>query len=175
MAVKFVPLDLLSHESVRAAVELVKDVTDHIDILINNAGVMATRKFVLSDDQVESQFAANYLSHFLLTNLLLKNGLIKTGGLILNVGSLGYQMADIEYTNINFSVCHSRLLTPRIQADKTSGRRNLQRLESLRTSKIRATTRHARPCKTLERQRHRSAYCASRCHTGELFACQLGN
>jgi NAD(P)-dependent dehydrogenase (short-subunit alcohol dehydrogenase family) len=83
--VKIVPLDLLSHKSVRAA-------------------VMATRKFVVSEDGVESQFAANYLSHFLLSVLMVKNGLIGSGAVILNVGSLGYQMADIEYDNVNFTV-----------------------------------------------------------------------
>ncbi|PVH97060.1 NAD(P)-binding protein [Periconia macrospinosa] len=101
--VKFVQLDLLSHKSVRDCVKQVKEITDHIDAIINNAGVMATRKFTLSEDNVESQFAVNYLSHFLLTNLLLREGLIKSGGLILNVGSLGYQMADIQLNDINYS------------------------------------------------------------------------
>ncbi|CAI6331429.1 unnamed protein product [Periconia digitata] len=101
--VKFVQLDLLSQKSVHDAVTQVKEATDHIDILINNAGVMAPRKFLLSQDGVESQFAANYLSHFLLTNLLLKSGLIRAGDLILNIGSLGYQMSDIQYDNINYS------------------------------------------------------------------------
>jgi NAD(P)-dependent dehydrogenase (short-subunit alcohol dehydrogenase family) len=99
-----VPLDLLSHKSVQDAVAHIKGITSHVDFLINNAGVMAPRKFVLSQDGVESQFAANYLSHFLLTNLLIRDGLIGSGGVILNVGSLGYQMADINYGDINFSV-----------------------------------------------------------------------
>jgi NAD(P)-dependent dehydrogenase (short-subunit alcohol dehydrogenase family) len=102
--VKIVPLDLLSHKSVRAAVKSIEQITPRVDFLINNAGVMATRKFVVSEDGVESQFAANYLSHFLLSVLMVKNGLIGSGAVILNVGSLGYQMADIEYDNVNFTV-----------------------------------------------------------------------
>lgn len=102
--VKVVSLDLLSHKSVHAAVESIKGITSHINFLINNAGVMATRRFALSEDNVESQFAANYLSHFLLTNLLVKDSLIGAGDVVLNVGSLGYQMADIDYENVNFSV-----------------------------------------------------------------------
>ncbi|KAH7387012.1 hypothetical protein DE146DRAFT_792067 [Phaeosphaeria sp. MPI-PUGE-AT-0046c] len=101
--VKVVTLDLLSHKSVHDAVAQIKGITSHVDFLINNAGVMATRKFVLSQDGIESQFAVNYLSHYLLTNLLVKDGLIGSGDVILNVGSLGYQMADINYDDVNFS------------------------------------------------------------------------
>jgi NAD(P)-dependent dehydrogenase (short-subunit alcohol dehydrogenase family) len=102
--VEFVPLDLSRHESVRKSVEAVKAVTENIDVLINNAGVMATRKFTLSYDGIESQFAINYLSPFLFTNLLLKEGIVSSGAVILNVGSLGYQMADIDFEDINFKV-----------------------------------------------------------------------
>ncbi len=102
--VKVVPLELGSNKSVRAAVEQVQALNNPIDFLINNAGVMATRTFILSQDGVESQFAANYLGHFLFTNLLLQKGLVTSGAVILNVGSLGYQMADIHYDNINFTV-----------------------------------------------------------------------
>ncbi|KAK3197387.1 hypothetical protein GRF29_216g19550 [Pseudopithomyces chartarum] len=102
VAVKIIEIDLLSNQSVRSAVEQIKELTSIVDILINNAGVMATRKFVLSEDGVESQFAANYLGHFLLTNLLLKERLVQSGGVVLNVGSLGYQMADITFDDFNF-------------------------------------------------------------------------
>lgn len=88
--VKFVELDHFSNASVRQAVKQIKALAQTIDILINNAGVMATRKFLLTEDRVESQFAANYLGPFLLTNLLLKEGVVRAGGVVLNVGSLGY-------------------------------------------------------------------------------------
>ncbi|KAF2865368.1 hypothetical protein BDV95DRAFT_507228 [Massariosphaeria phaeospora] len=100
--VMIVQLDLASHESVRKVVESVEAITKTVDFLINNAGVMATRSFVLSEDSVESQFAINYLSHFLFTNLLLKKGVVSSSGVILNVGSIGYTMADINFEDINF-------------------------------------------------------------------------
>ncbi|PQE25150.1 short-chain dehydrogenase protein [Rutstroemia sp. NJR-2017a BVV2] len=68
--VAFVEIDLLSNKSVRQAAEKIKRLTDKIHVLINNAGVMAVRNCTTSVDGVESQFAANYLGHFLLTNLL---------------------------------------------------------------------------------------------------------
>ncbi|OZM75546.1 SDR family NAD(P)-dependent oxidoreductase [Pseudonocardia sp. MH-G8] len=37
--VTFVPLDVTSDDSVTAAVETIRDTTDHLDVLINNAGV----------------------------------------------------------------------------------------------------------------------------------------
>ncbi|KAF7884648.1 uncharacterized protein EAF02_004984 [Botrytis sinoallii] len=66
----FVEIDLLNNKSVRQAAEKIKTLTDKIDVLINNAGVMAVKYYATSVDGVESQFAANYLGHFLLTNLL---------------------------------------------------------------------------------------------------------
>ncbi|KAF1973609.1 NAD(P)-binding protein [Bimuria novae-zelandiae CBS 107.79] len=78
--VKMVKLDLLSNASVREALAQVKRYMDEVDILINNARVMATRTFVLSEDGVESQFAVNYLGHSLLTNLLVKEGLVRARG-----------------------------------------------------------------------------------------------
>ena len=102
--VEFVELNLLSNKSVRQAVKQITSVTNTVDILINNAGVMATRKFLLSEDGVESQFAANYLGHYLLTNLLLKDGIVGSGGTVLAVGSLGYQMGDIHFDDLNFKV-----------------------------------------------------------------------
>lgn len=102
--VRIVTLDLASNDSVRRATEQIRGITSRIDILINNAGVMATRSFQLSVDGVESQFASNYLGHFLLTNLFLQERLLDTGGTVVNVGSLGYQMADINFDDINFHV-----------------------------------------------------------------------
>ena len=61
-------LDLASMASVR---EFGESRTEAIDILINNAGVMAPPRRVITDDGFELQFATNHLGHFALTGLLL--------------------------------------------------------------------------------------------------------
>ncbi|KAH6668228.1 hypothetical protein B0J14DRAFT_488799, partial [Halenospora varia] len=101
--IHYIELDMLSNQSIRTAIPKIKALTNKVDILINNAGVMAVREFVKSEDGVESQLAACYLGHWLLTNLLIKEGLVgNAGDTIVNVGSLGYQLGEVQFEDINF-------------------------------------------------------------------------
>ncbi|CRG88392.1 hypothetical protein PISL3812_05422 [Talaromyces islandicus] len=103
----FVYLDLLDNSTVYKAVDKIKNLTPKIDTLVNNAGIMGVKAYSTSKDGVESQFATNYLGHFLLTNLLLKEGLLTgDGSLIVNDGSLGYQLADPRLEDPNFNANH---------------------------------------------------------------------
>ncbi|CAL5209548.1 unnamed protein product [Lathyrus oleraceus] len=79
-----------------------------LNILINNAGVMAC-PFMLSKDNIEQQFATNHLGHFLLTHLLLDT-MKKTAhesnkeGRIVNVSSEAHKFAyseGIRFDKIN--------------------------------------------------------------------------
>ena len=101
----FIELDLLDNLSVRKAAKQIKVVTSTIHGLVNNAGVMAVRNFVKSKDGIESQFAANYVGHYLLTNLLM-NEILAAGkeGTVVNVASLGYQLAETNLSDPNFEV-----------------------------------------------------------------------
>ncbi|TRX92269.1 hypothetical protein FHL15_006884 [Xylaria flabelliformis] len=67
----FVELDLSDQTSVRRAAERISATVEKIDIIINNAAIMAC-PWHKTRDGIESQFATNYLGHFLLTNLLLE-------------------------------------------------------------------------------------------------------
>ncbi|EMR86468.1 putative short-chain dehydrogenase protein [Botrytis cinerea BcDW1] len=91
-------------KSVRQAAEKIKTLTDKINIFISNAGVMAVKHYATSVEGVESQFAANYLGHFLLTNLLAKEivAAASEGARIVQVGSLGYQLGETHIEDINF-------------------------------------------------------------------------
>ncbi|GJN28670.1 hypothetical protein PR202_gb16825 [Eleusine coracana subsp. coracana] len=91
-------MDLSSLSSVRSFAESFNSSHTHLNILINNAGIMAC-PFQLSKDGIELQFATNHLGHFLLTNLLLdkmKETARETGvqGRIINVSSVAHKRSD---------------------------------------------------------------------------------
>ncbi|KAF8380217.1 hypothetical protein HHK36_027699 [Tetracentron sinense] len=101
-------LDLSSMASVRKFAAEFDSLGLPLNLLINNAGVMAT-PFMLSQDNIELQFATNHLGHFLLTNLLLET-MKKTAreskkeGRIVCVSSEGHRFAyssGIRFDKIN--------------------------------------------------------------------------
>ncbi len=63
-------LDLQNLASIRAFADGVAESGETIDVLINNAGIMAV-PYALTVDGFESQIGTNHLGHFALTNLLL--------------------------------------------------------------------------------------------------------
>ncbi|KAH9321692.1 hypothetical protein KI387_016331, partial [Taxus chinensis] len=93
-------LDVGSLKSVYKFAASFKSLNQPLNILINNAGIMAC-PFQLSEDGIELQFATNHLGHFLLTNLLLdklKATAKETGiqGRIINVSSAAHKRAPPE-------------------------------------------------------------------------------
>lgn len=98
-------MDLSSLESVRSFARSFNVSHKHLNILINNAGIMAC-PFQLSKDGIELQFATNHLGHFLLTNLLLgkmKWTAKETGvqGRIVNVSSTAHRRSDGSGFDLN--------------------------------------------------------------------------
>lgn len=91
--------DLASLASVREAAREVCGYEEKIDVLINNAGIMAA-PYGKTIDGFESQFGVNHLGPFLLTNLIL--GKIRKGGRIVNVSSNGYIMGQVRFDDPNF-------------------------------------------------------------------------
>lgn len=98
--------DLASLAEVRTLGQSVIDDHDRLDVLINNAGVGAGSRHKPvreeSRDGHELRFAVNYLSHFLLTHLvlpLLRNAASQAGeARIVNVASIG--QAEIDFSNV---------------------------------------------------------------------------
>lgn len=87
--VEFEYVDLADLNSVRSFANKMNANLKKLDILINNAGVMAT-PYEKSPQGYEMQFAVNYLGHFLLTNLLL-NLIKKTpNSRIISVASIAH-------------------------------------------------------------------------------------
>ncbi|OED00712.1 oxidoreductase [Rhizobium sp. YK2] len=64
-------VDLASLASIEAMAKRLKETRHHIDVLINNAGVMTPPQRQTTKDGFELQFGTNYLGHFALTGHLL--------------------------------------------------------------------------------------------------------
>ncbi|KAM7525770.1 hypothetical protein LguiA_015672 [Lonicera macranthoides] len=101
-------LDLSSMASVRKFASDYNSLSLPLNLLINNAGVMAP-PFMLSKDKIELQFATNHLGHFLLTNLLLETmkDTVREShkeARIVNLSSMGHQFSyseGIRFDKIN--------------------------------------------------------------------------
>lgn len=87
--------DLSSLGEVRGLAERVLSEQDRLDALVNNAGIIA-RERKESGDGHELTFAVNYLSHFLLTSLLLPLLRDSSPARIVNVASAGQSPIDFD-------------------------------------------------------------------------------
>jgi NAD(P)-dependent dehydrogenase (short-subunit alcohol dehydrogenase family) len=87
-------LDLADLASVR---EFAAAWEGEIDLLINNAGVMAP-PLTRTADGFELQFGTNHLGHFALTNLLLEH----VTGRVVTVSSTGHRMGAIDFDDLNW-------------------------------------------------------------------------
>lgn len=68
---RLLSLNLSSQKSVRQAAIELKYMTKAVDVLMNNAAVVAVYERTLSEDGEEIQFAINYMVYFLFTNLIM--------------------------------------------------------------------------------------------------------
>ena len=93
-------LDLSEPSSVNAFVEHYRQSFKTLDILINNAGIMAT-PLLRNNLGYEMQFATNHLGHFQLTAGLW-NELREAQGRVVSVSSLGHRFSGIRFNDPNF-------------------------------------------------------------------------
>jgi NAD(P)-dependent dehydrogenase (short-subunit alcohol dehydrogenase family) len=88
--------DLSSLDDVRGLAAEVARSVPRLDALVNNAGIAPTEERRESADGIELTFAVNYLSHFLLTALLLDLLERSAPARIVNVASIGQQPIDFD-------------------------------------------------------------------------------
>ena len=93
--------DLASLESVRECGKEANERFEKIDLLINNAGVMACPQDKTADG-FERQFGTNHLGHFLLTKHLIP--LVEAGEdkRIVNLSSRGHHISPVVFDDVNF-------------------------------------------------------------------------
>jgi len=96
---ELVALDLASLKSVRACAEGLLKKGEPFDVVIANAGVMAT-PFGNTLDGFETQFGTNHLGHFVLVNRIAP--LIRAGGRLINLSSAGHRISNVDLQDPNF-------------------------------------------------------------------------
>jgi NAD(P)-dependent dehydrogenase (short-subunit alcohol dehydrogenase family) len=92
-------LDLADLSSVRAFAERVGSEHERLDLLINNAGVMAPPRR-LTKDGFESQFGTNHLGHFALTGLLLQRLLASSEPRVVTLSSPAHRIGTINFDDL---------------------------------------------------------------------------
>jgi NAD(P)-dependent dehydrogenase (short-subunit alcohol dehydrogenase family) len=96
---ELIELDLANLKSVRGCADSLLAKGEPFDVVIANAGVMAT-PFGHTADGFETQFGTNHLGHFVLVNRLAS--LIRSGGRLINLSSAGHRLSNIDLEDPNF-------------------------------------------------------------------------
>jgi NAD(P)-dependent dehydrogenase (short-subunit alcohol dehydrogenase family) len=96
---KLVELDLADLASVRACTDRLLADGRSFDLLVANAGVMATPRG-RTVDGFETQFGINHLGHFVLMNRLAP--LLQEGGRLVSLSSAGHRIADVDLEDPSF-------------------------------------------------------------------------
>ena len=97
---ELVELDMASLASIRAFAAAFAARGIALDLLINNAGVMALPTRELTADGFERQFGTNHLGHFALTGLLIPQLLAAPAPRVVTVASLAHRNGKIEFDNL---------------------------------------------------------------------------
>lgn len=92
-------LDLADLQSVRSCADVLLQRAQPFDLIIANAGVMAT-PFDHTADGFELQFGTNHLGHFVLANRLAS--LLRDGGRLINLSSGAHHIANVDLDDPNF-------------------------------------------------------------------------
>lgn len=99
--VRFEKLDLASLKSVADFAERLTVAGRPVDLLVNNAGVMALPKRGVTADGFEVQFSTNYLGHFALTGRLLPLLCRSRSPRVVQVSSLAHHFGKIHFDDLH--------------------------------------------------------------------------
>ncbi|MFN8150689.1 MAG: oxidoreductase [Solirubrobacterales bacterium] len=105
--VSIVALDLADLGSVQRAAEEVAARSGPLDLLVNNAGVMAPPRRETADG-FELQLGTNHLGHFALTGRLIEKLLDSPAPRVVNVSSMAHRVGKINFDDLNSENGYSR-------------------------------------------------------------------
>ena len=102
-----VSLDLSDLSSIEAAATAVATRTEHIDVLMNNAGVMAVPLQRTADD-FEMQFGTNHLGHYALTGRLLPLLLAADHPRVVTTSSQAHRIGRMRWDDLHWRTRYSK-------------------------------------------------------------------
>jgi len=105
----FEQIDLGDLASVAAGAARISALYDHLDILINNAGVMAPRQRKSTADGFELQFGTNHLAHFALTGRLLPLLRKAPAPRVVSVASLAAGFGQVDFADLQHERSYSAM------------------------------------------------------------------
>ncbi len=105
--VELVQLDLADLASVRAAAERVRESAPVLDVLVNNAGLMAPPEQRTADG-FEMQLGVNHLGHFAFTGLLLPSLIASEAGRVVTLSSPAHHMGAIDFEDLQWERGYDR-------------------------------------------------------------------
>lgn len=94
-------LDLNDLNSVKEFAANFNQKYEKLDILLNNAGIMALPERKTTAQGYEMQFGVNHVGHFLLTKLLLDKVKAAPEGRIVNLSSLAHETGKMNFDDIH--------------------------------------------------------------------------
>ena len=105
--VETIPLDLSSLASVERCSDGLHERLQHIDVLVNNAGVMAP-PLLRTEDGFELQFGTNHLGHFALAGQVLDLVLAAPTPRVVTVASSAHRMGKMHFDDLNWERRYSK-------------------------------------------------------------------
>ena len=93
-------LDLSDMASIQEAASEILETEKNIDVLLNNAGVMAPSKREATAQNLELQFGTNHVGHHMLTRLLLPG--VNDNGRVVTVASTAHSFGQLDFQNLNY-------------------------------------------------------------------------
>jgi NAD(P)-dependent dehydrogenase (short-subunit alcohol dehydrogenase family) len=106
-SLEFLRLDLMSLRSVEGAARSVLSRGTRLDLLLNNAGIMAM-PYTRTEDGFESQFGTNHLAHFALTAQLFPLLATTPGARVVSVSSIVHWMGKLRFDDLAWDRGYSK-------------------------------------------------------------------
>jgi NAD(P)-dependent dehydrogenase (short-subunit alcohol dehydrogenase family) len=101
-SIEYLQVDLSSQTQIRSAAAEFIQKYNHLDVLVNNAGVVYLRR-TLTEDEIEMTFAVNHLAYFLLTNLLIEVLKNSVSARVVNVSSGSHYSEQLDFNNLQLN------------------------------------------------------------------------